>query len=90
MCGKFNTTGKSILIIRTHVKSQNQKYFSGQIRQIRIINCAILGPHEGRFAIVTKRRAEGAMDALVQARERGRMDKGVRPSRMVLAPRCWR
>jgi len=47
-------------------------------------------PHEGRFAIVTLRWVRDAVDAFVQARKRGRMDKGVRRSRVVLASRRWR
>ena len=50
------------------------------------------GPHEGRFAIVTKRRAGIVMDASASGvREHaGRKRRSVRPSRVVLTPRCWR
>ena len=64
-CDKFNTTGKSLLIIRNSVKPPNQKYFAGHVGQITGISRDILGPHEGRFAIVTMRRAGVVMDALV-------------------------
>ena len=61
--------------------SANQKY-----------KWRILGPHEGRFAIVTERRAGVVMDALASGvREHaGRKRRSVRPSRVVLTPRCWR
>jgi hypothetical protein len=59
--------------------SANQNYIRG-----------ILGPHEGRFAIVTLRRAGVVMDASASGvREHaGRKRRSVRPSRVVLTPLC--
>jgi hypothetical protein len=47
---------------------------------------------EGRFAIVTIRGVQDAMDAAASARRklRGRKRGSVRRSRVVLAPRPWR
>jgi hypothetical protein len=56
-------TGKSLLIFRSRVKPRNQKYSAFHVGQINGISPAIPGPHEGRFAIVTKRRAWDVMDA---------------------------
>ena len=69
---------------------------SPQIKNISLVyfgkselNDGILGPHEGRFAIVTERRVGVVMDALASGvREHaGRKRRSVRPSRMVLTPR---
>ena len=49
-------------------------------------------PAEGRFAIVTERRAGDAMDAAGVRRvcSPDEIARGVRQSRVVLAPRPWR
>ena len=60
---------------------------------------AVPRPHEGRFAIVTARRAQDAMDAAISGvaacfrkEHGGRRTRGRRGrrSRVVLAPRPWR
>jgi hypothetical protein len=53
---------------------------------------AVPGPSEGRFAIVTTRWAGDAMDAAASGGfiPAGRKRRGVRRSRVVLAPRPWR
>jgi len=63
-CDKFNTTGKSLPIFGNRVKPQNQKYFAFLVGQITGTSSAVSRPHEGRFAVVTKRWARDAMDAL--------------------------
>jgi hypothetical protein len=80
-----------IRICRINVKPWNQKYSAGHVGQITGMSRGILGPHEGRFAIVTMRWAEGAMDALVQVRanaqttERRRTAKSCGPGAAMLA-----
>jgi hypothetical protein len=64
--GKSAPTGKSLLIFGNHVKPLAKKYFAGHVGQITGTSRAILGPHEGRFAVVTKRRAGDVMDAFAQ------------------------
>ena len=84
-------TGKSLLIFRNRVKPQNQKYFAFPEGANHGICCVVLGPHEGRFAIVTMRWAGDVMDASASgAFCVGRKRRGVRRSRVVLAPRRWR
>ena len=58
-----NSPASKFLINRINVKPLAKKYSAGYVGQIRGITRAILGPHEGRFAIVTKRRAGDVMDA---------------------------
>src|SRR5438105_9269166 len=93
-CGRFNTSasGKSLPIIGNHVKPQNKKYFASAVGQISGTSSAVSCPHEGRFAVVTKRWARDAMDALASGVifHAGRERQNVRPSRVVLTPRCWR
>src|SRR5439155_8857308 len=57
-------TGKSILIFRTPVKLQNQKYFAFPEGQISGMFSAVSRPQEGRIMIVTTRGARDAVDAL--------------------------
>src|SRR5438094_401855 len=56
------------------------------------ISAAVPGPQEGRFAVVTERRARDAMDAVASGGLwlAGRNVHGGRRSRVVLAPRPWR
>src|SRR5713226_7570625 len=46
-CDKFNTTGKSLLIIRNRVKPWNQKYFAFHVGQINGTSSAILAHKRG-------------------------------------------
>ncbi len=82
---------KSLLIFRI-CQAPESKIFRWSRRANHWFNLAHPGPHEGRFAIVTKRRAGDAMDALASGAclRAGRKRRSVRPSRVVLAPRCWR
>ena len=59
----FCPSGKSLLIFRNSVKPRNQKYSASHFWKSEL-QLRILGPHEGRFAIVTMRWAEVVMDAL--------------------------
>jgi hypothetical protein len=86
----FYPSGKSLPIIRNHVKPLAQKYSAFHVGQITGTSLANPAHTRGRFAIVTMRWAGDAVDAFVQARKRGRMNKSVRRSRVVLAPRRWR
>jgi hypothetical protein len=71
---KFNTTaalGAALAkprqinsVIRKSCQAPKSKIFRLPNSANQNYKGAILGPHEGRFAIVTKRRAEGVMDAL--------------------------
>ena len=65
-CDIFNTSGKSVPIFGNHVKPRNQKYSAFHFGKSELQLCHP-GPHEGRFAIVTKRRAGVVMDALASA-----------------------
>ena len=87
-CDKFNTTGKSLLFFRNHVKPRNEKYSLSEVGANQYYEFRHPGPHEGRFAIVTKRRAGVVMDASASGGNlaRGRKRRGVRPSRVVLTP----
>jgi hypothetical protein len=58
---QINPSGKSLLIFRNHVKTLAKKYSAGRVGQITGMSRAI--PDEGRFAIVTMRRAGAVMDA---------------------------
>ena len=49
MCDKFNTTGKSLLIFRNHVKPRNQKYFAFHVGQINGTSFARLAPARGAY-----------------------------------------
>ena len=84
-------TGKSLLIFRNRVKPRIEKYFAFHVGQItgicfanpahtrgvsRSSRCVGLGC-DGRFGVRRGFRA-------------GRKRRSVRPSRVVLAPRCWR
>src|SRR5437870_11013475 len=73
-------------------QAPKSKIFRFTILEIRIITPPVPGPQEGRIMIVTTRGARDAMDALASgASDRaGRKRQGVRRSRVVLAPRCWR
>src|SRR6266516_2728027 len=88
----MHPSSKLILIFRTRVKPQNQKYFAFPEGQISGIFSAVSRPQEGRIMIVTTRGARDAVDALASgASDRaGRKRQGVRRSRVVLAPRPWR
>jgi hypothetical protein len=74
---QINPSGKSILIFRNRVKPRNQKYFAGHVGQISGTSPAILGPHEGRFAIVTMRWAEDVMDASASGERLSSPDENV-------------
>src|SRR2546427_9148929 len=101
ICDKFNTTaapgvasagrGKLLLIFRI-CQAPESKIFRFTILEIRIITAPVSRPQEGRIMIVTTRGARDAVDALASgASDRaGRKRQGVRRSRVVLAPRCWR
>src|SRR5713226_3892573 len=90
---QIDPTGKSLLIFRNRVKPKNQKeskIFRFPRRAHQWHSFRHPGPPEGRFAIVTMRWAGMRWTLLFQARKRRRMSKGVRRSRVVLAPRRWR
>jgi hypothetical protein len=89
-CCKFNTTGK-LLRLYGNVPSlkikNNSLYRNSDLRYW----FACLAPTEGRFAIVTIRRARDAMDAVASGDLSP--DENAcsgRRSRVVLAPRPWR
>src|SRR5207248_7860876 len=90
----FYPSGKSLRIFRHRVKPKNQKeakIFRFTILEIRIITSPVSRPQEGRIMIVTTRGARDVMDALASGVfNAGRKRQGVRRSRVVLAPRCWR
>jgi hypothetical protein len=77
---------------RKACQALESKIFRFTILEIRIITSPVSRPQEGRIMIVTTRWMRDAVDAFVQARflVRGRMNKSVRRSRVVLAPRRWR
>ena|SRR5437899_40818 len=56
--------GQISSVCRNRVKPQHQKYSALQKHQIRCITRAVPHPQEGRFAVVTKRWARDAMDAV--------------------------
>src|SRR5207244_9107731 len=83
--------GQISSVCRNRVKPQHQKYSALQKWQIRCITRAVPHPQEGRFAVVTKRWARDAMDAVASGNSSP--DENVRSgrrSRVVLAPRPWR
>jgi hypothetical protein len=95
-CDKFDTTGKSLPIFRNRVKPRNQKYFAFHVGQITGICRAILGPHEGRFAIVTMRRVKGCGGRFCsgaffarETNERKRTAKSCGPGAAMLALGLW-
>jgi len=49
---QINPTGKSILIFRSHVKPENQKYFARHVGQISGITLRV-SPARGASAVVT-------------------------------------
>src|SRR5205807_6092814 len=86
----FYPSGKSLLVIGNRVKPKNKKYFAfpeGQISATPLPSC----PEEGRRPS-SPTLGQDAMDVLASgACERaGRKRQNVRPSRVVLTPRCWR
>src|SRR5437762_3914783 len=73
------------------VSSPKIKIFCFTILEIRIITLPVSRPQEGRIMIVTTRGVRDVMDALASGVfSAGRKRQGVRRSRVVLAPRCWR
>jgi hypothetical protein len=73
------------------VKPQNKKYSAFPKSQIRCITDAVSRPQEGRFAIVTNVGQGMRWTFWRQAGFlAGRNRQGVRRSRVVLTPRCWR
>ena len=79
-------TGKSLLIFRNHVKSQNQKYSARCVGQITFTISASCP--EQRDARDRQERGAGR-----GGREGARQTSGticVRQNRVVLTPRCWR
>ena len=90
-CDKFNTTGKSSLLICRNVSSPRIENISLHNSGNQNYNFAHPGPPEGRFAIVTMRWAGMRWTLWRQAFfNAGRKRQGVRRSRVVLAPRRWR
>ena len=74
-------------VICRRVKPLAQKYFAGLVLQIRIISRAPVAHMEGRFANRHVTLGAGLRWTLLFS---GRLNEGVRRSRVVLAPRCWR
>jgi hypothetical protein len=90
-CDKFSTTGKSIRfygILSSHSMKNIRLYRSSKWEH----NPPCPEPTEGRFAIVTTRRAQDAMDAVASGGliPAGRKRCSGRRSRVVPTPRPWR
>src|SRR2546427_2711112 len=73
-------------------QAPKSKIFRFTILEIGIITPPVSRPQEGRIMIVTTRWTRDVMDALASGTIFSRRTKrqGVRRSRVVLAPRCWR
>src|SRR6478736_2321739 len=71
---QINPSGKSLLIFRSHVKPQNQKYFASHPNQISSLISAVL-PTEGRAHVTNAER--NAVDAAASGKQ-------VRAGRMML------
>src|SRR5262245_63716148 len=86
-CCKFSTTGKSARFVSSPEMKNISLYRNSDLRY----KFRRPEPTEGRFAIVTIRRAWDAMDAVASGDLfTGRKRRSVRRNRVVLAPRPWR
>ena len=79
-CGKSDTTGKSLLIFRNHVKSRTQKYSASHFGKSEV-EAVPSHPRGGASAVVTERWDEMRWTPLFGRRP----GKSVRRSRVVLA-----
>ena len=90
-CCTFGTTGKSLRFsgIVSSLVMKNILLYRNKIQEHKLTRPV---PSEGRFAIVTIRRAQDAMDAVASGRVFPPDENAVsgRRSRVVLAPRPWR
>jgi len=99
-CDKFNATAApgGALAKPGQTTSDFQKHVSPKIKNISLHNSVNQnykfrhpGQQEGRFAIVTMRGPEcDGRFGVRRVFRAGRKRQGVRRSRVVLAPRCWR
>ena len=87
-CGKFDTTGKSLLFFRNRVKPWNQKYSAGHVGK-SLVFALPSRPARGAFRDrhdALGRGCDGRFGVRRGSPSAGRKRRGVRPSRVVLTP----